>query len=50
MNKVLVLAELNGNDLDNGVFELLSLLNNLNVSKDEITVGVLGDNLQLVGD
>ena len=46
MNKVLVLAELNGNDLDNGVFELLSLLNNLNVSKDEITVGVLGDNLQ----
>mgnify|MGYP000336031697 CR=1 FL=1 len=26
MNKVLVLAELNGNDLDNGVFELLSLL------------------------
>ena len=46
MNKILVLAELNGNDLDNGVFELLSLLNNLNVSKDEITVGVLGDNLQ----
>ena len=46
MNKVLVLAELNGNDLDNGVFELLSLLNNLNVSKDEITVGALGDNLQ----
>ena len=46
MNKVLVLAELNGNDLDSGVFELLSLLNNLNVSKDEITVGVLGDNLQ----
>ena len=46
MNKVLVLAELNGNDLDNGVFELLSLLNNLNVSKDEITVCVLGDNLQ----
>ena len=46
MNNVLVLAELNGNDLDNGVFELLSLLNNLNVSKDEITVGVLGDNLQ----
>ncbi|HIB35017.1 MAG TPA: electron transfer flavoprotein subunit alpha/FixB family protein [Dehalococcoidia bacterium] len=46
LNKVLVLAELNGNDLDNGVFELLSLLNNLNVSKDEITVGVLGDNLQ----
>ena len=46
MNKVLVLGELNGNDLDNGVFELLSLLNNLNVSKDEITVGVLGDNLQ----
>ena len=46
MNKVLVLAEFNGNDLDNGVFELLSLLNNLNVSNDEITVGVLGDNLQ----
>ena len=46
MNKVLVLGELNGNDLDNGVFELLSLLNNLNVSNDEITVGVLGDNLQ----
>jgi len=46
LNKVLVLAELNGNDLDNGVFELLSLLNNLNVSKDEITVGALGDNLQ----
>ena len=46
MNKVLVLAELNGNNLDNGVFELLSLLNNLNVSNDEITVGVLGDNLQ----
>ena len=46
MNKILVLAELNGNDLDNGVFELLSLLNNLNVSKDEITVGALGDNLQ----
>ena len=46
MNKVLVLAELNGNDLDNGVFELLSLLNNLNVSNDEITVCVLGDNLQ----
>ena len=46
MNNVLVLAELNGNDLDNGVFELLSLLNNLNVSKDEITVGALGDNLQ----
>jgi len=46
LNKILVLAELNGNDLDNGVFELLSLLNNLNVSKDEITVGVLGDNLQ----
>ena len=46
MNKILVLAELNGNDLDNGVFELLSLLNNLNVSNDEITVCVLGDNLQ----
>jgi len=46
LNKILVLAELNGNDLDNGVFELLSLLNNLNVSKDEITVGALGDNLQ----
>ena len=46
MNKVLVLAELNENDLDKGVFELLSLLNNLNVSNDEITVGVLGDNLQ----
>ena len=46
MNKVLVLGELNGNDLDNGVFELLSLLNNLNVSNEEITVGILGDNLQ----
>jgi len=46
LNKVLVLAELNGNDLDNGVFELLFLLNNLNVSDDEITVGVLGDDLQ----
>ena len=46
MNKVLVLAEFNGNDLDNGVFELLSLLNNLNVSNEEITVGILGDNLQ----
>ena len=46
MNKVLVLGELNGNDLDNGVFELLSLLNNLNVSNEEITVCILGDNLQ----
>ena len=46
LNKVLVLGELNGNDLDNGVFELLSLLNNLNVSNEEITVGILGDNLQ----
>ena len=46
MNKVLVLGELNGNDLDNGVFELLSLLNNLNVSNEEITVGIFGDNLQ----
>ena len=46
LNKVLVLGELNGNDLDNGVFELLSLLNNLNVSNEEITVCILGDNLQ----
>ena len=46
LNKVLVLGELNGNDLDNGVFELLSLLNNLNVSNEEITVGIFGDNLQ----
>ena len=46
MNKVLVLGELNGNDLDNGVFELLSLLKDLNVSNEEITVGILGDNLQ----
>ena len=46
MNKVLVLGELNGNDLDNGVFELLSLLKDLNVSNEEITVCILGDNLQ----
>ena len=46
LNKVLVLGELNGNNLDNGVFELLSLLNNLNVSNEEITVCILGDNLQ----
>ena len=46
MNNVLVLAELNGNDLDNGVFELLFLLNSLDISDNEITVGVFGDDLQ----
>jgi len=46
LNNVLVLAELNDNDLDNGVFELLFLLNSLDISNDEITVGVFGDDLQ----